>query len=71
MSSIMPMLIFRRDLLKRDQYKLYESMLPLRSKKTGEFEKLLGCTQWVSRAPPHHTLPAFLNLDGGSSIRKI
>ena len=20
--------------------------------------------QWVSRAPPHHTLPAFLNLDG-------
>ena len=36
---------------------------------------LLGVTplwhvaQWVSRAPPHHTLPAFLNLNG--SYEKI
>ena len=25
--------------------------------------------QWVSRAPPHHTLPAFLNLNGICSIK--
>ena len=52
--------------------------LPLRSKKAGRFEKLLGLLEvtrlwhvahWVSRAPPHHALPAFLNLnDRFSSI---
>ena len=42
-------------------------------KKQGDLRNslvLLGVTvlwhvaQWVSRAPPHHTLPAFLNLNG-------
>ena len=52
---------------------LSEVILPFRSKKQGDFRNslvLLGLTplwhvaQWVSRAPPHHTLPAFLNLNG-------
>ena len=50
--------------------------LPLISKKAERFENslvLLGVTllwhvaEWVSRAPPHHTLPAFLNLNGTKS----
>ena len=52
--------------------------LPLRSKKAERFEKLLGfarshsivtrrVTRWVSRAPPHHTLPAFLTFNGSQS----
>ena len=48
-------------------------IVSLRSKKAGRFENslvLLGVTQlwhvaqWASRAPPDHTLPAFLNLNG-------
>ena len=48
-------------------------VLPLRSKKRGDLRNsliLLGFTsfwhlaQWVSRASPHHVLPAFLNLNG-------
>ena len=48
-------------------------MYPQDLKKQGEFSNslvLLGVTplwhvaQWVFRAPPQHTLPAFLNLDG-------
>ena len=48
-------------------------LLPLRSKKQGDLRNSLfslGVTrlwqvaQWVVRAPPHHALPAFLNLNG-------
>ena len=46
--------------------------IPLRYKKAGRFERLLGFARnhsivtrgLVSRAPPHHTLPAFLKLNG-------
>ena len=32
--------------------------------------RLWHVAQWVSRAPPHHTLPAFLNLNGIYSLIK-
>ena len=35
-----------------------------------EVTPLLHVAQWVSRAPPHHTLPAFLNLSGKSFLIK-
>ena len=47
--------------------------VPLRSKKQGDLRNsfvLLEVTalwhvaKWVSRAPPHHTIPTFLNLNG-------
>ena len=49
----------------------------MRSKKTGRFEKMLHFDSSqpiltrgsrVSRAPPHHTLPAFLDINGSISI---
>ena len=48
--------------------------LPLRSEKAGRFEKMLHFDSShpimtrVSRAPPHHTLSAFLNLNGRKLI---
>ena len=49
----------------------FDFYLPLRSKKAGRFPKLLGfrlwhVAQWVSCAPPNHTLPAYLDL--GASL---
>ena len=50
-------------------------MLPLKSRKAGRFEKLLGFARShfsvtrgsvLSRAPPYHTFPAFINLNGRS-----
>ena len=50
-----------------------EFHIPLRSKKAGNYAKMLHFDSnhlnvtsgsRVSRAPPHHTLPAFLNLNG-------
>ena len=52
--------------------------IPLRSKKAGRYAKMLHfdssllnvtSDSRVSRAPPHHTLPAFLNLNG--SIKNL
>ena len=49
-----------------------QDTVPLRSKKAGRFEKLLGFARSHSIATrgsvclsfPHHTLPAFLNFNG-------
>ena len=51
------------------------TVLPLRSKKAGRFEKMLRFDSShpiltrVSRTPPEHTLPAFLKLDGRQAGR--
>ena len=51
--------------------------LPLRSKKAGRFEKLLGLARShsivtrSSRAPSYHTLPAFLNLNDIKIITQL
>ena len=37
-------------------------------KKQGD---LRNSAQWVSRAPPHHTLPFFLNLNGRKTLKNI
>ena len=58
---------------KRDVLNQINYLVPLRWKKQGGLRNtfvLLGVTplwhvdQWVSRAPSHHTLPDFLNLNG-------
>ena len=58
---------------RNDKILPHSFIIPLRSKKAGRFENflvLLGITplrrvaQWVSRAPPQHTLPAFPKLNG-------
>ena len=52
----------------------FSKLVPLRSKKAGRFEKLLSFARShsvlkrSSRAPQHHTLPAFLNLKGSTSV---
>ena len=60
------------------RFKIFPKILPLKSKKQGDLRNslvLLGVTpmwfvaQWVSRAPPHHTLPPFLN--NNSSLPEI
>ena len=65
----------------RDKDYIYlKNILPLGSKKQGDFENslvMLGFTplwhvaQWVSRAPPNHTLPAFLNLNGSLNLSSL
>ena len=57
---------------------LSSKFLPLRSKKQGDLRNslvFLGVTplwpvaQWVSPVPPHHTLPAFPNLNSNFFLR--
>ena len=54
------------------RYEIPRLFLPLRPKKAGRIEKSLvlqevillwHLAKWVSRAPPHHTLSAFLDLN--------
>ena len=69
---------YRRDIIisgykALEKYFSEEIVLSLRSKKQGDLRDSLvslGVTplwhmaQWVFRAPPHNTLPAFQNLNG-------
>ena len=66
------------DLLRKKNQKYQKEKLLLRSKKAGRFKNLLGFARsnsivtrrsvslscCMSHAPSHHTLPAFLNLNG-------
>ena len=67
----------RRRLIRGDAVPNFSKYVPLRSKKRWDLRNSLvlrGVTplwhvaQWVSRAPRHHTLPAFLNPEGSKRM---